>query len=130
MKKYINRKNIIIVVWIIILLTLQGISLTNSKIKALAKKEIEIQELEKKMKIPSPIEELSIKVWDNNRIAEKHLAEIENLKLEIQEHQGVYEYSLLKKRCYSEQIIRLSEDLETENWYCEDKDNLENYRGK
>ena len=130
MKKYINRKNIIIVVWIITLLIIQGVSLNNSKIKDLAKAQIKIQELENKMKIPSPIEELSIKVWDNNRIAEKHLAEIENLKLEIQEHQGVYEHSLLKKRCYSEQIIRLSEDLETENWYCEDKDNLENYRGK
>jgi len=127
--KYITKRDIAIITIAGILILIQAISLTNSKIKALAKQDIKIEQLQKEKAKLSPIEELSIKVWNNNRIAEKHLLEIDNLRLQTIEHQGVYEYSLLKKRCYTEQMNRLSQDLESENWFCENDENLENYRG-
>jgi len=84
--KTITKRNIIILVSVIVLILI--VNYINNWIKVeLAKKDLEISTLmnrvETEQKKLSPIEELSIRVWENHLIAEKHLLNIENLRQEF-----------------------------------------------
>ena len=133
MKKYINKTNIIMLAIIVIFTIANYVTLHNSN-KEIAKRDILIEDyhnkLEKEKNTLSPIEELSKKVSESSVLIEIILEDINIEKETISRLEANYEANLLKKACYTDQMTRLSQDLETINWFCEVEDNLNNYRSK
>lgn len=121
-----NWKSIVLIILILI-----GLAYVQSKFNTeLALRESKIELLEEKVKEQSLIEIFGQKANDLQNEADVNLAEIEHLKLQITSAEEVYEMNILKKRCYQDQIKRMTENMEVDKNFCENIDNLENYKKK
>jgi len=104
---------------IIVIFTIANyITLHNSN-KEIVKRDILIEDyhnkLEKEKNTLSPIEQLSKKVSDSSEKAESIMEDITIAKDKLNILETNYELSLLRKACYTDQMTRLSQDLETIN---------------
>jgi len=104
---------------IIVIFTIANYVTLHNSNKEIAKRDILIEDyhnkLEKEKNTLSPIEELSKKVSESSVLIEIILEDINIEKETISRLEANYEANLLKKACYTDQMTRLSQDLETIN---------------
>lgn len=127
-KQYVTKKNITILATVALLITI-GTFISKAN-KDIAETKKQLIESELKANTKSDIEILENKAAMQDKAAKNHLNEIEEYKELIVEHQNKYEESILKERCYKSQINRKIDWLEYNLNYCDNKDNLNQYKIK
>jgi len=90
-----------------------------------AKEEIQ----EEKTKV-SYEEMLFNKIRKHTEYSDDDLSSINIYKEDIARVEIFYETNILMKRCYQEQLKRYSENVEIDEWYCLDVENLETFKKK
>lgn len=120
---------IVLILAIVISFILIGMFVSN-RINNAAEAKKHIKELTIKVNTKSDIEILESKARLNNNSAKDKIEEIKQLENRIKKLRTEYELSVLTERCVKSQITRKIDWLEYNLNYCDNKDNLKQYKIK
>jgi len=87
-------------------------------------------EIQKEKAKVSYEEMLFNKIREYTEYSDDYLSSINIYKEDIARSEIFYETNILMKRCYQEQLKRYSENVEIDEWYCLDVENLETFKKK
>ena len=126
-----NKMLLGIILFLMVMLIVNSIIYFNNQNdynKALLKKENIISDLKQTVNKQSEIEIFGWLADESKKESDKLLLEINKTYEHAKKLEWSYEISLLRKKCYKDQINRMVEWKKYSKKYCEESQNLENFR--